>query len=254
MTAPADRPAPAADLLQTAFYRALELAQFRGGFLARTAHELRSPLNRIISLQQMILEGLCEDEAEATEFLGEAYAAALKLLEYLDFLIHLSKVEMGRVTPSLGAVSLGSVLQQVEAMTGLQAANRSLRLAIAAPAETAQVWADGAWLQNALTTLIELEIDRCDRGTIALSVEAGADGEHWHLTLTSDRPPSAWHNPLELPEPEPFDLDRPLTADLRLAMATALIQRLGGTLTPVAGESDAIAHLRCTLPATGNTQ
>ena len=43
-----------------AYYQALELAQFKGGFLARSAHELRSPLSSLMGLHQLILTGLCD--------------------------------------------------------------------------------------------------------------------------------------------------------------------------------------------------
>jgi signal transduction histidine kinase len=50
------------------YWRAIELAQFKAGFLARTSHELRSPLNGMISGLQLILSDLCDDAAEEREY------------------------------------------------------------------------------------------------------------------------------------------------------------------------------------------
>lgn len=144
--------------LQMAYCRALEMASFKGGFLMRTAHELRSPLNKIISLQQMIIEGLCDDVEEERQFVADAYAASMQMLAYLDLMIRVSKIEMGRLTPQLQPVALAEVLTQVQDLTQVQVADRNLRLQVALPPADVMVMADAAWLRNALTTLIEIAV------------------------------------------------------------------------------------------------
>lgn len=69
---------------QLAYFMAREMSQFKAGFLARTTHELRSPLNGLIGLHQLILSDLCEDPAEEREFIGQAHERTLKLLKLID--------------------------------------------------------------------------------------------------------------------------------------------------------------------------
>ncbi|MEM0980525.1 MAG: HAMP domain-containing sensor histidine kinase [Cyanobacteria bacterium P01_H01_bin.58] len=226
-------PSPQQDdlMFQLAYSRALEMAQFQAGFLARTAHELRSPLNKAISLHQMILEGLCDDPQEEQEFVAEAQAASLKLLEYLDFLIRISKIEVGRVVPTLQAVSVADILEEVKAMTYLQATDRNLRLQVELPDNNVQVWADPTWLRNALTILVEIAIDSCDRGTIHLAYDADSPLEACHIIMTDDRPAEAWQEPIGLSAVGDFDLEDKLSSSLRMGVVKTMLQTMKGTLT-----------------------
>lgn len=217
--------------LQLAYCRALELADFKGGFLARTAHELRSPLNKIISLQQMILEGLCDDIEEEREFVAEAHAASMKLLEYLDFLIRVSKIELGRIVPNCAMVTLAQIFHEAKERNHLPVADRNLRLVVEPPDESLQVWTDPAWLHNVLTTLIDIALDSCDRGTICLKLAPEAPPNMRYLWLEDDRPTTHWQESTGLPGLADFDLNDSLSASLRMGMVEAMITAMGGQLS-----------------------
>jgi signal transduction histidine kinase len=251
MTVPPDAMSQfSVEQFQRAYYQAIELAAFKGGFLARTAHELRSPLNKVISLQEMILGDLCDDSAEERECVAEAQAAAMVLLEYLDLMIQVSKLEMGRLTPHLQSVSLSSVFERVAAMTTLQARDRNLHLEIEAADPALQVQTDPDWLTNALINLLDLAIPGRDRGTLRLRVAPVTDPEVCHLWLEDDRPTNLWQEAAPLPPPQAFDLERPLSSSLRLTLVEALLSSMGGQLTllvtPTPDQS--LSRLAITLP------
>ena len=44
-----------------AYLMTAQISQFKSGYLAKTAHELRSPLSSLMGLHQLILVDLCED-------------------------------------------------------------------------------------------------------------------------------------------------------------------------------------------------
>src|ERR671932_28169 len=73
------------ELKQTklAYEMAKEMSQFKAGFLARTSHELRSPLSTMFGTLQLILSDLCDDPAEEREFVEQAHVAALKLVKLI---------------------------------------------------------------------------------------------------------------------------------------------------------------------------
>ena len=50
--------------IQLAYALQRQISHFKGGFLARISHELRSPLSQLTSLHQLILNDLCEDPQE----------------------------------------------------------------------------------------------------------------------------------------------------------------------------------------------
>lgn len=236
--------------LQMAYCRALEMASFKGGFLMRTAHELRSPLNQIISLQQMIIEGLCDDVEEERQFIADAYAASLKLLEYLDLMIRVSKIEMGRLTPQMQPVALAPLFEQVQELTQLQVADRNLRLTVDYPEPTMSVQADPAWLSNLLVALIEMAVAGDDRGTLRLGTALPqCDDNTYGIWLEDDRLTTPWQEPLPLPPTPEFSLDDTLSTSLRMSLVNAMTVALGGQLTIVASaDKSGGTRLQITLP------
>ncbi|NJL83245.1 MAG: hypothetical protein HC890_10340 [Chloroflexaceae bacterium] len=85
---------------QLALYRAVQMSQFKAGFLARTAHELRSPLASLMGLHQLVLHDLCENREEEREFIAQAHSAAQKLMNLLDEVVRSPKPTMGCSRPS----------------------------------------------------------------------------------------------------------------------------------------------------------
>lgn len=150
MTSPEDYSA-----LQLAYQRLLALERFKSGFLARTSHELRSPINTIVSLHQLILEDLCDSPEEEKEFIAQSKEAALKMLALFDQIAAVSKLDVGREPPRLEAVDLGFVLPEVEMFTTLQAANQNVRYTVELPAQEIEVYTDARWLKNTLISLIQ---------------------------------------------------------------------------------------------------
>jgi K+-sensing histidine kinase KdpD len=160
-----------ASALQLAYQRLLALERFKSGFLARTSHELRSPINTIVSLHQLILEDLCEGPEEEKEFIQQSKAAALKMLTLFDQIAAVSKLDIGREPPKLEAVDLSFLLPEVEMLTALQAANQNVRYTVEAPPDELAIYTDAKWLKNVLASLIQDAIPHSKR--LRLTVEQG---------------------------------------------------------------------------------
>ncbi|MEO0867107.1 MAG: HAMP domain-containing sensor histidine kinase [Cyanobacteria bacterium J06642_11] len=169
-----------------AYERLSQLERFKSGFLARTAHELRSPINSVIGLHQLILEGLCEDPEEEKQFTAEAKEASYKVLQLFDTIIAASKLDIGREVPSLETLALSNLFKTLQELTCLQAANHNSQL-VFKPTDLL-VSSDLKWLQMMLISLIDDAITATKVGKITL--EAVANGEFTDLKLTADRPAS----------------------------------------------------------------
>ncbi|MEM7062151.1 MAG: HAMP domain-containing sensor histidine kinase [Cyanobacteria bacterium P01_B01_bin.77] len=168
---------------ELAYQRLSQLERFKSGFLARTAHELRSPINSVIGLHQLILEGLCETPEEEKQFTGEAKEAAYKVLQLFDTIIAASKLDIGREVPVLEPLALATLFKTLQELTRLQAANRNVRLTFK-PTDLLVV-SDLKWLQMMLISLIDDAITATKLGDITLA--ASADGEYVLLRLEADR-------------------------------------------------------------------
>ena len=170
--------------LQLAYQQLLALERFKSGFLARTSHELRSPINTIVSLHQLILEDLCEGPEEEKEFITQSKDAALKMLALFDQITAVSKLDVGREPAKLKAVDLSFLLPEVEMLTTLQAANQNIRYTVTSPTDELEITTDEKWLKNILASLIQdaiphtkflsLSVEQTD-SEVAIIIEA--DGE-----------------------------------------------------------------------------
>jgi signal transduction histidine kinase len=99
-------------------------ARLKGEFLANMSHELRTPLNAIIGFSDLMLtERVGPVSAQQREFLEAVLRNGRHLLELINGILDLSKVEAGRMSLSLGPTDLR------EAITGAVADTESLRRA-----------------------------------------------------------------------------------------------------------------------------
>ncbi|MBE9067850.1 HAMP domain-containing histidine kinase [Leptolyngbya cf. ectocarpi LEGE 11479] len=233
---------------ELAYHRLSQLERFKSGFLARTAHELRSPINSVIGLHQLILEGLCETPEEEKQFTGEAKEAAYKVLQLFDTVIAASKLDIGREVPVLEPVALATLFKTLQDLTRLQAANSNVRLTFK-PTDLL-VASDLKWLQMMLISLIDDAITTTKLGDITLA--ALADEEYVLLRLEADRPASDLSVRLDTSlygrEVDLSNLSSVyLSTGLTLAVAQEMLKALNGELILPAADDAPIITVK--LPA-----
>jgi signal transduction histidine kinase len=112
--------------LEEARKQAEVASQLKSEFLANTSHELRTPLNGMIGFLKLILDGMAEDPEEQTEFIEEAYRSALHLLNIINDVLDLAKIEAGKLQIDLSPVNLNELLQDVENFTQPSAQQKNL--------------------------------------------------------------------------------------------------------------------------------
>lgn len=271
---PAASPPSAADTLsqlqlqlqqtEWAYYTALELSQFKGNFLARTSHELRSPMNGIIGMHQLILEDLTDSPAEERAFIAQANASALKMVHLLDGVIDAAKVSQGTVSLHRQPVELGRVLQEVQRLTQLLVQNRNLKLHLTLPSEDHYVWADPARLRQVWASLIDAAIAQMPDGALTLAVLADPAAAQTVIQLTmpvaaapwlqDETQPPTWidHQTVQtLTKAEIVRLaEQPFpTPGFALAVARSLMTSMQGTLAVVTHAAQPeITQIRGTIP------
>ncbi|TAE54958.1 MAG: sensor histidine kinase [Nostocales cyanobacterium] len=161
------------ELQQTklAYEMAREMSLFQAGFLARTSHELRSPLNGLIGLHQLIINDLCEDAAEERDFVNQAHERALKILKMIDEILSVARTEHGKDKLEIRAIRLNDVFQDIHKLTHILAANRNCPFRVSFPEPDVYVLADFRWLRQTLLYLIDNAIAKMEEGSIYLSAE-----------------------------------------------------------------------------------
>ena len=233
---------------QMAYHMATEMSQFKAGFLARTSHELRSPLNSLIGLHQLILSDLCDNPEEEREFIAQAHASALKLMQLIDEIIAVAKTQHGTSRIEIQPVELAKVLEEVYNLTHLQAANRSIRLEVSPPDREIYVLADPRRLQQVLLNLVDTAIARMDEGNIRVWVPPSPASGHIHIWIDAECPVSVWSEPVNLLKEQktqeqvdahsqgaPRQIPQ-LSGGMNLLIAQTLIEVMQGRLEVVAAQ------------------
>jgi len=89
-------------------------AQAKNSFLANMSHELRTPLNGIIGFSELLVDGLPGDvNAEQKEYLEDILASSQHLLQLINDVLDLAKVEAGKVELHPETFSLREAIAQV---------------------------------------------------------------------------------------------------------------------------------------------
>ncbi len=95
-------------------------------FLANMSHEIRTPLNGLLGMLQLLQ--LTELVEEQREFLDTATNSGRNLLQILNDILDLSKVESGKLELEASTFELGEVLESVVSMFRHQAESRGLKI------------------------------------------------------------------------------------------------------------------------------
>lgn len=226
--------------VELAYWLAVEQAQFNAGFLARVSHELRSPINGVIGLQQLILNDLCDSPAEEREFVRQANGAAREMLGLLDQAIAISRISQDFRKLELQPVQLAGTLLTVQDRTQLLARNRNLQLEISQPSPEYYVLADPRWLQQGLVSLVSGAIALARDGSIRLMAEIDPATKLAHLILEDTRPAESWQESVgqlasvaQMPEITRSSGYRPIgqfSPGLTLLAFQSIFEAMGGRL------------------------
>jgi signal transduction histidine kinase len=110
--------------------RELEIAsRHKSEFLASMSHELRTPLNAVIGFSDVLLDRLFgELTPKQEEFLGDIRDSGNHLLELLNEILDLSKIEAGKMQLELTSTSLRDALEHGLRMVGERANRQGLSL------------------------------------------------------------------------------------------------------------------------------
>jgi signal transduction histidine kinase len=158
--------------LQAALVRAEAADRIKSAFLATMSHELRTPLNSIIGFTGIVLQGLAGPlNAEQTKQLGMVRSSSRHLLELINDVLDLSKIEAGQMEIRAQPFDLRESLDRVIASVRPQAAKKGLALSIVAPPDLGQLNSDQRRLEQLLLNLVNNGIKFTESGSVTLTAE-----------------------------------------------------------------------------------
>ncbi|NED33101.1 HAMP domain-containing protein [Streptomyces sp. SID8499] len=160
--------------------RAEQLAvsmRYRSEFLANMSHELRTPLNSLL-----ILAKLLADNAEGNlspkqvEFAETIHGAGSDLLQLINDILDLSKVEAGKMDVSPTRIALVQLIDYVEATFRPLTAEKGLDLSVrVSPELPATLHTDEQRLLQVLRNLLSNAVKFTDSGSVELVIRPARD-------------------------------------------------------------------------------
>jgi signal transduction histidine kinase/CheY-like chemotaxis protein len=157
-------------------------------FLANMSHELRTPLNAIIGYSE-ILEEEAQDRAldDLVPDLRKIHGAGRHLLQLINDILDLSKVEAGRMDLYLETFALRGMLDDVVSTIRPLVSQKNNTLVVDCPEDVGSIHADLTKLRQSLFNLLSNASKFTEGGTVTLRVRTEfADGRKWVKLAVQD--------------------------------------------------------------------
>ncbi len=159
--------------------RAEEANRSKSAFLANMSHELRTPLNAILGFSEVILAETFGKigSARYEEYLEDIRGSARHLLELINDLLDLSRIEAGAVKLNEAWFPVADALEESAAMFRENCATGGLELSVETEGEGRIIRADGRALRQILINLLSNAVRHTPAGgRIVVGARPAADG------------------------------------------------------------------------------
>ncbi|CAM5613327.1 HAMP domain-containing protein [Streptomyces avidinii] len=146
---------------------------YKSEFLANMSHELRTPLNSLLILAQLLAQNPTRNlSPKQVEYAGIIHSAGSDLLQLINDILDLSKVEAGKMDVNPERVHLPQLLEYVDATFRPLTTQKSLDFTVTtAPDAPADLLTDDARLRQILRNLLSNAVKFTERGGVELRVE-----------------------------------------------------------------------------------
>ncbi|MEM9676877.1 MAG: HAMP domain-containing sensor histidine kinase [Pseudomonadota bacterium] len=146
--------------------RAEESNLAKSRFLATMSHELRTPLNAILGFSEVmskeVMGPLNNDFYK--EYVGDIHSSGSHLLQLINEILDLSRVEAGRYELNEEATSLTDCIDASQQMVKLKASEKEIALVVQVHPGLPQIWADERAVRQIVLNLLSNAIKFTPRG------------------------------------------------------------------------------------------
>ncbi|MFE9994978.1 HAMP domain-containing protein [Streptomyces avermitilis] len=152
-------------------------SKYKSEFLANMSHELRTPLNSLLILAQLLAQNPSHNlTPKQVEYAGIIHSAGSDLLQLINDILDLSKVEAGKMDISPERVALRRLLDYVEATFRPMTSQKSLEFTMStAPGVPVDLLTDDSRLRQVLRNLLSNAVKFTERGGVGLHIEPAVD-------------------------------------------------------------------------------
>ena len=172
--------------LEKAMHGALAASQAKSEFLANISHELRTPMNGLLGMLDLVLDS--HVNGEQREQVEIAQRCAYSLLDLLNDILDLSKIEAGRMILEKVPFFMRTVAEDCVKAQGAKATQKGVDLRFACTGDLANVIGDPLRLRQIVSNLLSNAIKFTEKGSVEvrLKVSKTADGKAGMLLEVAD--------------------------------------------------------------------
>jgi two-component system sensor histidine kinase BarA len=152
-----------------------ESNRLKGEFLASVSHELRTPLNSIIGFSDLLDELARNDpsaDPKRARYISNIHASARTLLEMIDDLLEMAKIEAGRVELSIAGANVADLIEGLATLMRPQAQKRGITLETCPAPDLPVIETDAGKLQQILYNFLSNAVKFSPEGsTVTIAAE-----------------------------------------------------------------------------------
>jgi signal transduction histidine kinase len=163
--------------LESAWQEAKTANQLKNQFLTTISHELRTPLNAILGSLRLVRDDCCDNRQEEKEFLQRADDAAIHLLNIINDILDISKIEAGALSVNLELVDLHAIIEEAIDLQKNLIRAKGLQLNLPHFPEKVWVQADPDKLKQVLLNILGNAIKFTEEGSITIAIRVESSGQ-----------------------------------------------------------------------------
>ncbi|MEO8669074.1 MAG: HAMP domain-containing sensor histidine kinase [Bauldia sp.] len=170
--------------------RAEEANLAKSRFLATMSHELRTPLNAILGFSEIMMNGVLgpmENEAYK-DYVGDIHSSGQHLLNLINEILDLSRIEAGRQELSEEPVNLASVVQECSHLLQLRARGKGIVVVEQIDRSMPRLWADERAVRQVVLNLLSNAIKFTPSGGEILLKVGWTAGGGQYVTVRDNGP------------------------------------------------------------------